>query len=205
MALFELHSLPYWLDDPSFTTAGTSRIVLAFAPANMIPRSRKTCICAVAICLCIFVSTPLAAMGGSPSWRSCANGDAVFQIDNVDLEPLTPTHGQPFSYVLSGTASREVRDASIQATVYYWGIPVYTKQGTLCDPNSHTVDSCPVEPGPITMQHHDLLPEHVPRGHYSFRIIAAEDGTDTQLMCIDMWFGLQRPAWLGLQRPVAAT
>jgi hypothetical protein len=167
-------------------------------------RSQTRCLWATLSLLLTLLSKPLAAIGGSPSWRSCANSDAVFQISAVDLDPLTPVHGQPFSYMLSGTASREVQDASIQATVYYWGVPVYTKQGTLCDPNSHTVESCPVEPGPITMQHHDLLPEHAPRGHYSFRIAATEDGTGTQLMCIDMWFGVQRPAWIGLRGPVAA-
>jgi hypothetical protein len=84
-----------------------------------------------------------------------------------------------------------LQQASLTATVYYWGVPVYTQQGQLCNSSDSGIDvNCPISPGPVSMAYHGHLPDSAPPGRYSLRIMAADAGSGATLMCVDAWFGV---------------
>lgn len=104
------------------------------------------------------------------------------------LLPTSPVH--PAALCLLCTACLP-QQAALTATVYYWGVPVYTQQGLLCNSSDSGIEvTCPIAPGPVSMAYHGHMPDSAPLGRYSLRIMAADAGSGATLMCVDAWFGV---------------
>lgn len=125
-------------------------------------------------------------------WQLCDAGGSTtnqpFNISNVQLAPNPAVHGQNLTTSLLGVSDRSLPDATLSVTVYFFGLPVKTTTGHLCDPEATAASACPIKAGFLSITSIAEIPKYAPPGKYSMRLKAAEIDSKAALMCLDVWF-----------------
>ncbi|KXZ50044.1 hypothetical protein GPECTOR_18g25 [Gonium pectorale] len=122
------------------------------------------------------------------TWAPCDTGLTSFTPSDVNLTPDPPVIGSPATFTIIGTIGTEVTGGTVDMTVSFSGLPIYSQQFDLC-----TKTKCPVAPGPITLTLVEALPPIAPPGDYGLQIIArSPDGGE--LTCVNVDFSLVLPS-----------
>ncbi|KAG2427647.1 hypothetical protein HXX76_012297 [Chlamydomonas incerta] len=139
--------------------------------------------------LALFVlSAASLAFADKMSWVPCDAGLTAFSPSSVVLTPDPPVIGSPATFVISGDIGNELQGGSVDMTVSFSGLPIYSSSSDLC-----TKTTCPVPAGPISLTIVQLLPPIAPPGDYGLQVVArGPDGSE--LACVNVAFSLVLPS-----------
>lgn len=98
----------------------------------------------------------------------------------VFSDPNPPVKGQNVTIAVSGTLDETVDAGTYQIDVSYAGIPVYSKNGSICD-----YAPCPQAAGAINLSKEIELPSIAPAGSYHAKIQGA-DSNSQPLFCVEV-------------------
>eukprot|EP00198_Chlamydomonas_reinhardtii_P011890 XP_001701227.1 predicted protein [Chlamydomonas reinhardtii] len=122
------------------------------------------------------------------SWTPCDAGLTEFSPSSVVLTPDPPVIGSPATFVISGDIGNELPGGSVDMTVSFSGLPIYSSTSDLC-----TKTTCPVPAGPIAITIVQVLPPIAPPGDYGLQVVArGPDGSE--LACVNVAFSLVLPS-----------
>ncbi|KAG2487052.1 hypothetical protein HYH03_014298 [Edaphochlamys debaryana] len=122
------------------------------------------------------------------TWSPCDNELTAFVPSSVTLTPDPPVIGSPATFVITGEIANDLQGGSVDMTVSFSGLPIYSSSSDLCSKTT-----CPVPAGPIALTLVEALPPIAPPGDYGLQVVArGSDGSE--LACVNVNFSLVLPS-----------
>ncbi|KAJ3150505.1 Phosphatidylglycerol/phosphatidylinositol transfer protein [Geranomyces michiganensis] len=105
--------------------------------------------------------------------KNCGKATDAFHLTSLDFVPNPPVPGQPITVHLVGSLDKAIQDgATIDATVSLGFIPLINKHFNVCETLATANISCPVAVGPVDIAQTMTLPDSVPSGTYTIKLVA---------------------------------
>jgi len=128
------------------------------------------------------------SFASASTWSYCDSTYPTYlTVSSVTLSPDPPVLGYDDVVTLTGTVNETVSSGTVDLTITYYGIPVFTGSYNICDSNT-----CPQGPGAITAAitvSGSSLPPIAPPGNYVGTATVTDSNGNT-LVCVNVDFTL---------------
>jgi hypothetical protein len=111
-------------------------------------------------------------------WEPCRGVTGAFNVSSLAVTPDPIETGLPATFSLDTNHDVDVHEGTLHAKVHYFGVKVYEKSGSLCDP----ID-CPLKPGNNLLDFTEEMPVFLPPGKISLTL-HAKRSDDMDLFCV---------------------
>ncbi|KAI8822586.1 ML domain-containing protein [Fimicolochytrium jonesii] len=129
-----------------------------------------------------------ALLGPSDGIENCGDDSDVFHIKSVELTPNPPKRGQPLNIRVRGTLDEAIDAGAYADAIVKLGIiKLVDTRLNLCDETAKIDHPCPIEKGPVDIEHTVDIPNEIPPGRYTI-LIDATNFDDAHLACIKATF-----------------
>lgn len=123
-------------------------------------------------------------------WKPCQDASTASpyaDINKVSLKPEEPAAGDTVHFAIGGKSKIDVSAGTLDITVMYSGLPIYSETRDLCD-----MASCPIKKGDLSIAYDQYLPPIVPPGPYVVTM-KASDTSGKELLCLEIDFDVTPP------------
>uniref|UniRef100_A0A0G4HZ13 MD-2-related lipid-recognition domain-containing protein n=1 Tax=Chromera velia CCMP2878 TaxID=1169474 RepID=A0A0G4HZ13_9ALVE len=119
-------------------------------------------------------------------WSACG-ADNRMEVKGATITPDPPVSGGDFIFSVNGILAEgePVTGGSINLDLKYDRIIPYKKTIDLCQALKDAGDSCPINPGDVTIKATTSIPKIIPSGSLK-GTVKVKDSKGTQLMCLNI-------------------
>jgi hypothetical protein len=138
-------------------------------------------------------STSSMAIDQTTGWTNCSSPDAIFQLENLMVEPESPKAGDKVKIRLSGKLKEDiVRHGEVRIRVKFGVLTVVDQISDFCEALTQIPDvaKCPLKAGDYSIVKEQTLPSSLPPGKYTINITAKNE-SGKQIVCVQGVFTLK--------------
>lgn len=125
--------------------------------------------------------TPPAPLGDNIPFTNCGQSSDKATLSSVTASPWPPVQGQELSLVVNGNSLEVVSAGNYEAKVYFLGIEVEDKTGTLASLNI----PMPIQAGPFSITKTEKIPQIPIHGAVTI-VLTATDQNSNELLCVQI-------------------
>ncbi len=138
---------------------------------------------AISVLFLLKALTPAFRMAWAASWEPCRGVTGAFNVTSLSVMPDPIETGAPATFSLDTMHDIDVEDGTLDAKVHYFGVRVYQKSGSLCDPVE-----CPLKSGNNKLDFTEEMPVVLPPGKITLTLHARRsDALDLFCVKIDLF------------------
>eukprot|EP00887_Chlorella_sp_A99_P001145 scaffold14.g1145.t1 len=117
------------------------------------------------------------------TWKDGCPGSPL-QVKQVTLTPEPIKPGDTAQFEIQAVAGQVVPAGTVSMVVHYAGVPIWVQTDQLCA----KVDSCPIQPGAVSIKYSQIFPAITPPGPYSMTLTGHGAAGGPPLFCVDVNF-----------------
>ncbi|KAJ7038096.1 ML domain-containing protein [Mycena alexandri] len=124
-------------------------------------------------------------------YTDCGSPSNPIQIDSIELLPDPPLPGQDLTIKVKALVTETVEEGATADVVVKLGlVKLLQKKFDVCEEarNVNASVSCPVQPGPYTVEQTVALPKEIPKGEHSKFVVLVRGFTvaEEDMLCLDL-------------------
>ncbi|KAF8622885.1 hypothetical protein AX15_006650 [Amanita polypyramis BW_CC] len=160
-----------------------------FAILSLIPLFLALCACATPT-VPQFSLNPDGPVRTTSSWSytDCGLPSDPVQVESIEVSPDPPKPGHNLTIKAKGVVTEVINEgAYADVTVKLGLVKLLHKQFDVCEEarKANVSVTCPVQPGPYTVEQTVMLPKEIPRAKFSVNV-RAFTAEEEDMLCLDL-------------------